>query len=64
MSVRSVLQIVAIVFALVLLVIVLAFGAVVALAPRSGRPRFSYFGCCNDNERPSLRTKTMKLADA
>jgi hypothetical protein len=44
MSVRSTLQLLAIALALVLLAIVVVFGAIFALACRNRRGGFSYFG--------------------
>jgi hypothetical protein len=43
MSVQSALYVLAVVLALVLLVIIVAFGAIVATTCRNRRPGFSYF---------------------
>jgi ATP dependent DNA ligase C terminal region len=45
MSVQSAVYVLAIILALLLLVIVLAFGAIVGVAYPNRRPSFSYFAC-------------------
>jgi hypothetical protein len=59
MNVRSALYVLALVLALALLVIVAAFGAIVALAYRNRRSGFSYFTC----ETPTPKVKYEDVQD-